>query len=205
MEGLDGGGAGFDDQLAADFFALGFCRLQVELLTRHMRYSTHLDETHFQNEAVAAARAAQEHDDVAAGQHLSQCFETLYEARKHFYPVDAHLIDVTLLADTTLGASLAAELARATPTNLLAPSSLFAQLAADYPASWSSLLAAIDQGRACVLGDDRAERELPLLPLETILAKLARVSGNTSRCWVVRPESTPGAARDYGPSCRRSW
>ena len=43
--------------LAPDFLALGFCRLQIELLTRQMRYSTNIDETHFQNEAVAAAQA----------------------------------------------------------------------------------------------------------------------------------------------------
>ena len=32
-----------DPELAADFLALGYCYLQVELLTRQMRYSTNLD------------------------------------------------------------------------------------------------------------------------------------------------------------------
>jgi alpha-mannosidase len=168
LEGLDGGAAGIDKQLATDFLALGFCRLQIELLTRQMRYSTHIDETHFQNEAVAAAKASLEHDEATARQHLNLCFETLYEARKHFYPVDAHLLDLTLLAGTTLGAPLAAELAQATPANLLTTSSLLRQIASDQPATWASLLSAIDQGKACVLGGDQEERELPLLPLETV-------------------------------------
>src|SRR5207302_220030 len=37
-----------NSQLASDFLALGFCRLQGELLTRRMRYSSHLDEAKFE-------------------------------------------------------------------------------------------------------------------------------------------------------------
>ncbi len=41
-----------DADLAADFLALGFCHLQVELLTRKLRYMSNLDE------AIAANRGA---------------------------------------------------------------------------------------------------------------------------------------------------
>ena len=40
---------GLDEELVADFLALGYCHLQVELLTRQMRYASNLDEIHFQN------------------------------------------------------------------------------------------------------------------------------------------------------------
>jgi alpha-mannosidase len=172
LAALDGGDAGVEEALAADFLALGFCRLQIELLTRHMRFSTNIDETHFEREAVAAAQAAVGHDGVAAREHLLQCFDTLYEARKHFYPVDVYLVDVTLLAATTLGENLQRELAGGTPTNLLGPMSLLSALANQHPESWSSLTAAIDAATACVLGDEPEESELPLLPLETALASL---------------------------------
>ena len=109
---LDGDEANIDPMLAADFLALGFCRLQVELLTRQMRYSTNIDETHFQSEAVAAARAAAAGDEPAAREHLQRCFDTLHDSRKHFYPVDVYLLDLTLTASTTLGKALVAELAR---------------------------------------------------------------------------------------------
>ncbi len=155
-----------DQQLAADFLALGFCRLQIELLTRQMRYSTNIDETHFQNEAVAAAQAAVRHENDDARTHLAQCFETLYEARKHFYPAEFYLLDMTLLAPTTLGPALAHELARATPTNLLGPTSLLSQLSVEQPATWSTLLGAIDHAGACAVGGEHEERALPLLPLE---------------------------------------
>src|SRR5688500_6008971 len=36
-----------DPDLAADFMALGYCYLEIELLTRQMRYSSNLDETYF--------------------------------------------------------------------------------------------------------------------------------------------------------------
>ncbi len=171
LAGLDGGSAGVDAQLAADFLALGFCRLQIELLTRQMRYSTNIDETHFGREAVAAAEAAVSHDVESAYAHLQQCFDTLNEARKHFYPVDVYLIDLTLLAATTLGAGLHNELTAANPTNLVAPTGLLRQISQD-AATWSQLLSAIDAGKLSVLGGEHEERELPLLPLETALASL---------------------------------
>jgi alpha-mannosidase len=171
LAGLDGGDAGVDGPLAADFLALGFCRLQVELLTRQMRYTTNIDETHFHNEAVAAAQAAVAHDLPKARDHLQQCFDTLYECRKHFYPVDVYLIDLTLLAANTLGQSFRDELATGAPTNLLATAALLRQISADSDA-WRGVLARIDGGTLAVLGGELVERELPLLPLESALSSL---------------------------------
>ncbi|REK17186.1 MAG: hypothetical protein DWQ37_06875 [Planctomycetota bacterium] len=166
------GAAEIDPEAVADFMALGFCRLQMELLTRQMRYAISIDETFFQNETVAAAQAAVAGDTAGAREHLEQCFEVLYDSRKHFYPVDVHLIAVTLLAETTLGASLAAELAAGTPTNLLTTSSLLEKLSAEHADTWQALLRTIDDGNACVLGGEVAERESPLLPVERALASL---------------------------------
>ena len=135
LEGHEGAGD-IDPKLAADFLALGYCRLQVELLTRHMRYSVTIDELHFHNEAVDAARAAVAGDEATARQHLSACFDALYESRKHFYPVDVFLVDLTLLAETTIGHALRDELAAGATTNLLAPTSLIRQIADQEPATW---------------------------------------------------------------------
>src|SRR5687768_17761473 len=49
-----------DANLAADFLALGYAYLQIQLLTRQMRYSSNLDETYFKNTALAGAVAAVE-------------------------------------------------------------------------------------------------------------------------------------------------
>ena len=55
---LDGGAGDVEAEVAADFLALGYCYLQVELLTRQMRYSSNLDELHFSAIVVEAAQAA---------------------------------------------------------------------------------------------------------------------------------------------------
>lgn len=186
LAGLDGGDGGVDAQLAADFLALGFCRLQIELLTRQMRYSMYIDETHFQNEVLSAAQAALAHDEPKAREHLQQCFDTLNEARKHFYPVDVYLVDITLLAETTLGAPLSATLTAATPTNLLATTATLQKLAED-EAAWKLLLAAIDAGRCCVLGGEREEGPMPLLPLESALLGLQQGVADYERLLGRRP------------------
>ena len=170
---LDGEEANIDPQLAADFLALGFCRLQVELLTRQMRYSTNIDETHFQNEVVAAARAAVAGEEPAAREHLQRCFDTLHDSRKHFYPVDVYLLDLTLAASTTLGEALVAELAVGAPTNLCLPTAVLRQIHDKQPNAWQRLLAAIDAGTLCVVGGEQDEVALPLLPLETARQSLA--------------------------------
>ncbi len=186
LEGLDEE-ANTGEALAADFRALGFCRLQVELLTRQMRYSMHVDETHFRAQTLAAASAAVAGDEATAREHLQQCFDTLYEARKHFYPVDAYLLDITLLAATTLGASLAHELDDPTPKNLLVEADLLKSLSAEHSDIWARVLSAIDAGRLCVLGNERQETELPLLPLEAVLDRLSDGARQYEKCLGRRP------------------
>jgi alpha-mannosidase len=103
-----------DPDLAADFLALGHCYLQVELLTRKLRYMSNLDEAALQIAAVAAAREAVAGNPAAARQHLQSAFDRLHEAREYFYPIEARLLDLTLVAPTTLGQPLRDELSRST-------------------------------------------------------------------------------------------
>lgn len=173
---LDGGDGGVSPDLAADFLALGVNYLLVELLTRQMRYMSNVDEIHLKNEAVAAAQNALAHDDEAARQRLKNCFEALAEARERFYPVDAYLVDLTLVAPSTLGAGLRHELASDAPINLLMSAEFLGPLAAQEPQTLDALRHALDRGAACIVGGDLCERELPLLPLETVLAGFVRGS-----------------------------
>lgn len=161
-----------DGTLAGDFHALGFCRLQIELLTRQMRYTVTVDEAHFAEQALAAARAACEGQVEEARTHLQRCFDTLYDARKHFYPVDVYLLDIALLAETTLGDPLEAELERCSSLNLLVSGDVLQALATEHPDSWRKLLDAVNYGKACVLGGDDVESPLPLLPIERLLDHL---------------------------------
>ncbi len=171
---LDAGTADVDDDTVADFFALGFAFLQVELLTRQMRYMSNLDQIHMENQSVAAARAAVSGDAEAANTHLNRCFESLQEARERFYPVDSYLIDLTLLADTTLQAGLRRELERGDPTSVLASGEVLEKLFVAAPENGRLLKEAIARGRASMVGGEWCEAELPLLPLNDVIDNFTR-------------------------------
>ncbi len=169
--------AGLDEQptldpdLTADFLALGYGYLAVELLTRQMRYMSNIDEVHLQNEALAAARACLAGDAETTRRHLQNSFEVLIEARERFYPVDAFLIDLTLVAPTTIGESLRRQLGGDVPQNLLISGDTLAQLAEAAPDTLTAIRQSLDQATVSIVGGERSERELPLLPVEETLAE----------------------------------
>lgn len=173
LAALDGADGGVEPTLAADFLALGFGYLQVELLTRQMRYSSYIDEVYFQNELTAGAVAAMSHDREDAESHLHACFDILAQARDQFYPVDSYLIDLTLVAPTTMGAALQKELASATPLNLLISGETLERMASEQPETLAALKDAVARGTACLVGGEYHELELPLLPVEEVLEQLA--------------------------------
>ena len=160
-----------DPNLAADFLALGFCHLQVELLTRQLRYMSNLDEVQFERETLAAAEEAVKGDVEAARDRLRSAFDLLTEAREYFYPVETYLLDLTLVAPTTLGASLRAELASGL-TNLLICGQLVDRMAGEEPETLAQLKVAVERGDASIIGGEFQERELPLLSVEAALSQL---------------------------------
>jgi alpha-mannosidase len=160
--------------LVADFLALGTCYLLVELLTRQMRYMSNLDEVHFQNEAVAGALAAAEGREDEARTHIRNAFDSLYEARERFYPVDNFFIDLTLTADTTLGPSMRRELDGDAPFNILITGKLLDLMAEKHPDTLVKLRHALDRGTGCIVGGEYDERESTLLGPEAVLADFRR-------------------------------
>ncbi|HKD36834.1 MAG TPA: hypothetical protein VKB78_08530, partial [Pirellulales bacterium] len=153
---------------ATGFLALGTCVLLSELLVRRMRYSSNLHETPFENHLIAAAAAAKSGHDDEARRNLELCANTLVESRGRYYPVDMSLVDLTLVARTTIGASLRNELAASRPTNLVVAADIVAEMAEREPATLAALREAIGRGTASVVGGEWDEAELPLLSLEAI-------------------------------------
>ena len=163
-----------DGELTGDFLALGFCHLQVELLTRQLRYMSNLDTDRFQREAVAGAKKAMEGDTEAARGHVQSAFDLLTESREYFYPSESQLLDLTLVAPTTLGEALRAELSAEVPVNLLLSGQTLEQMARREPATLAALKAALEKGTATVVGGEYQEQELPLMAFEDILSQLSR-------------------------------
>ncbi len=164
--------SGIDSDLVADFLALGYCYLQVELLTRQMRYSTNLDELHFYKQAIAGAKAAAEGNVETARDQLTACFDLLAEERDHYYAVDAYVIDLTLLAATTLGANLCQQLDSGVPVNLLLTVELLNQMRDREPASFAALQRALKAGLVGLVGGELVEDRVPLHGCETVLRRL---------------------------------
>lgn len=165
---------GAEQDLAGDFLALGYTYLMVELLTRQMRYMSNLDEVHLRNETLAAARSFVEGRADACRDHLRACFQVLLEARERFYPVDAYLVDLTLVAGTTLGQSLRGELCQPVPLNLMVAAEHLEEMERAAPQSLAALRQACEEGRISLVGGEYGEGPLALAPCEAMLGGLLR-------------------------------
>ena len=155
-----------------DFLALGYCFLQVELLTRQMRYASNLDEVYFAGQLTAAAEAFVNGEKANVQELLQSCFDVLGEERDHFYPVDAFLMDLTLVADTTIGASLRDELSTGQMINLLMSGETLAKIAREEPQTLAALKTAVDEQRVTLVGGEYSEGPIALTTPETLLADM---------------------------------
>lgn len=153
---------------AADFHALGLAWLLAELLARRMRSETGLEASGFEALAVDAARAAVAGDEASARSRLAECFAALETARSHYYPVDVWLLDLVLLAATTLGAGLDKELRSPVPQALVATGEVIATMAARNPAALQAVRDRVAVGTLAPVGGRGDERPLDLLTLDGI-------------------------------------
>ncbi len=164
----------YDPELVADFLAAGFCYLLVELLTRQLRYMSNLDESSFRSALVAAAEEAGKGNAAEARRRLQSGADLLGDAREYFYPVESRLLDLTLVAPTTLGPSLRETLQEQDPLNLLVPAGLVEKLARENPETLARLRERIEKKKVGLIGGEYEESPLPLLPPEAIRFHLQR-------------------------------
>lgn len=132
-----------------DFFALGYTFLQVQLMTRQLRYTSNLDEVAFADAAVAAAQAFADRDGESAADQLHTAFDLLAQERDHYFSSDPHLIDLTLLAGSTLGDSLRRQLDQTGPErlgNLLLDVDLLERLASEAPETLDQIRQRVEAG-----------------------------------------------------------
>ncbi len=160
-----------EPNLVEDFLALGTCHLYGELLARRMRYGSTIDETRLQTHTVEAAKAAIAGNIDAAKQELTQAFGVLLESRGRYYPVDASLVDLTLIASTTLGSSLRKELAAATtsqPINVMVSGEVLAEMANRETATHTALRESLERETVSLVGGEIDQAELPLMEPESV-------------------------------------
>ncbi len=174
LEAVEPPAATFASELVADFLAIGLCYFLVELLTRQLRYMSNLDEASFRSAVVAAAEEAAKGNTAEAQRQLQSGFDLLGDAREYFYPVESRLLDLTLVAPTTLGSSLQKTLSEQEPVNLLMSGALIERLAREHPDTLALLKARMDQKKVGLIGGEYEEGPLPLLPPEAIRFHLQR-------------------------------
>lgn len=192
---LDPSAPEYAPEIVADFLALGYCHLVVELLARKAYYMSHLDELGLQSAVLSATEAAAQGNLKAARERLHTAFDRLHDAREYAYsyPATVNLLDLTLLAPGMLGEDLRAELDEQSPKNLLISAELLAKMASDDPELLAALRAAIEDKRVEVLGGHWREGPLPLLPAEALHSDLERgravyeqVLGRPPKCFARR-------------------
>ena len=163
-----------DDDLVADFLALGTCYLQMELLTRQMHHFSNFDEAQLQREAISAAEAAIANDATAARNYLRSCFEVLTESRERFYPVDCYLVDLCLLNPRMADEHFERTLAEDKPVNFLIAAENLEQMAVEKPDFIKRLRETWEAATVDVCGGELREGPLPLLPVESVLWEFER-------------------------------
>jgi len=160
----------FDD----DFQALGLAWLLAELLARRMRSSTGIVADDFAAAVVAAARAAVAGDEPAAREKLRECFAALEATRSQYYAVDVWLLDLVLVAASTLGGRLASELASPVPLGLVVTGNLLEQVGRDDPALLERLRVQVAAGAVEIVGGRDDATPVDCLLLESLAASLDR-------------------------------
>lgn len=177
------------DALRFDFAALGYAFLQVQLMTRQLRYTSNLDELLFSDQALQAAQAAVADDRETAERMLQSCFDQLGQERDHYYSLDVNLIDVTLLAPTTLGASLKKQLGQLhPPTSLLASASIVRKLNDEHPDTMQMLNTTLAQRTTVLVGGLDQERPHPLMSFDAVRRDLMRAREAYENLGVPQPK-----------------
>ncbi|MCA9019247.1 MAG: hypothetical protein KDA74_03835, partial [Planctomycetaceae bacterium] len=182
--------------LVADFHALGFCYIQLELLTRCMHHFSSLDEATIQREAIAAADAVLADDQEAARAHLKACFEVLLENRERFYPIDCYLIDLCLLTPEWANDALKQSIVDERPFNILVSGDDLETIASENSELISLLTKSCQDRESEVIGGEQDQISTPVVPVESVIWQLQ--SGTKTAQKLIGMTPTTWARRRFG-------
>jgi alpha-mannosidase len=163
-----------DEELVADFYALGIGKVLVELLSRRMHHFEGFDDGHLRREAIAGAEAAIAGDVERARSHLKNCFDVLTETRERFYPVEFYLIDLCLVIPRLADAHLERALVSPKPMSVLVTGTDLETISREHPAIVEQCREALGAGRLEIVGGEWTERPVPLVPVNSFLREFER-------------------------------
>jgi hypothetical protein len=160
--------------LCDEFYALGYAVLQIQMLARKLRYSWNMDWIVFTEQVLSAARASLARDAEETERWLQASFDSLSQERDRYCSQQANLLDVVLLAPTTLGAGLSRQLESTHPINLLACSQLLQTLRQTNNASWVKLNQMIQDKQLSIVGGLETENPFPYYSGNSVYRQIGR-------------------------------
>lgn len=162
-----------DANVAQEFFALAYGYLQVQLMTRQIRYSSGLDEQEFETRLVRAAQGAVEKTSDL-NSLIQACYDLLLEERNRFYPSQPELFDLVMMAPTTLGRRCEKQLELNHKMNLLFTGQLVETMRVKTPEVFQRVQSALADQRAEIVGGLQTELPSKLMGVESQLNQLDR-------------------------------
>ena len=163
-----------DPDIVNEFYALSFAFLQIQVLTRHLRYSTSLDESYFDQKLLEAAQAATQSNAEACYAGLVACHDLLAEERNRYFPVQPMLIDFLLGSESTLGPGFEKQINRTHPVHLLVTGDLLESLAKNNPQQLDTVRQAVEKETIIPVGGSQFELPSCMLSPESLYFDLAQ-------------------------------
>lgn len=163
-----------DQELVADFYALGICRLMLQLLTRHMHHFSEQDETHLEKKAVLAAQELLAGNPDETRKHLRVCFELLLEERERLYPVESHLVEICLMLPRLANEHFKKRLDNPSPFSLMVSASDLEEISTQSPELVATLKNRIAENNVDLVGGDFTENDEVLRPVTSSLWQLTK-------------------------------
>lgn len=160
--------------LVEDFYALGYAILQVQILARKLRYSYNVDWIVFTEQILNAARASVSGDSDETERWLQVCFDSISQERDRYCSQQAYIMNVVMLAESTLGKSLVRQLAATHPISLVASANLLSKLRTANSDAWTLIQARLADGSLAIAGGLDRERPHPYLNGASLYREFAR-------------------------------
>ncbi|MEI8212955.1 MAG: hypothetical protein WCI02_12460 [Planctomycetota bacterium] len=140
-----------------DFYAFGYMVMQVQIMARKLRYAFNLDWMIVADQILHAAKASVAGDAEEADRWLTAAFDSLSQERDRYCSQHGYLIDLVLLAETTIGNGLTQQLDTDHPISLYATTQTLRCVRGSNPEAWARLTDRLEKESLAVAGGYRDE------------------------------------------------
>lgn len=163
-----------DESLVADFYAIGFARLGLEVMLQHMGHGDELSRLTLWDEVQLAAEKLTADDPASAGDHLQSAFDLLQAARQSVYPASISLLDFALWDGMWEPEEAKARLDQRNALNMILNGQELEAIAKEHPAILDLMDRGLTQGTLETLSGSYDDRPWGLIGTESRIWQLQR-------------------------------